>query len=118
MNTVARRVSFGPTPKFHNKPTETADGIKHPSIKEAKRWSDLNLLLKTGRIRNLERQVTFRITSNGALICRYIADFTYEEYQGGDWKPIVEDAKGYPTPVYRLKKKLMRILMGIEIRES
>jgi len=45
----------------------------------------------------------------------YRADFTYVNEDG---QPIVEDVKGFRTPVYRLKKKLMRALYGIEILES
>ncbi len=105
--------------KYRNKPTISADGIKHPSIKEAKRWRDLQLLLRSGRIRNLERQVAFPIRSPiGMTICKYIADFTYEEYEHGEWKPIVEDVKGFKTPVYKLKRKLMLMLLGIAIRET
>lgn len=119
MTAVARRVTFNPVPKYRNTPTVTADGIKHASMKEAKRWGQLLLLQNAGRIRKLERQVVIRITApNGTQICRYIADFTYEEYQGGEWNPVVEDAKGYPTAVYKLKKKLLKALNGIVIRES
>jgi hypothetical protein len=31
---------------------------------------------------------------------------------------VIEDVKGVKTPVYRLKKKLMRALLGVEIRET
>lgn len=112
-------VSFGmkPTQKFRNKPTHV-DGIQFSSKKEAKRWTDLQLLLKADRIRGLERQVKFDLRVGGKLVCRYIADFVFEEYERGIWQRVVEDAKGYPTPVYRLKKKLMEAVHGIEIRET
>jgi hypothetical protein len=115
---TARRISFGdkPAQKYRNKPTEV-DGIKFGSKKEAKRWVDLKLLLAAGRIRNLERQVTFRVEVCGKLICRYIADFVYEELRH-EWVKVVEDAKGYPTPVYILKRKLMAAVHDIEIRET
>ena len=44
----------------------------------------------------------------------YIADFVY--YEGK--KEIVEDVKGYRTDVYKLKKRLMWVVHGIEIRET
>lgn len=115
----ARRVHFGAPQKFGNKPTVTDDGVKHASKREAKRWRDLTLLQEAGRVRNLKRQVPFAIKApSGYTICKYIADFTFDEYEGGTWTPIVEDAKGYPTAVYKLKRKLMKHLMGIEIRET
>jgi len=30
---------------------------------------------------------------------------------------VYEDAKGFKTPIYRLKKKLVKACMGIEIQE-
>ena len=116
---VGRIVAFGTRPgqKYRNKPT-TVDGIKFSSKKEAKRWTDLKFLESKGLIRKLERQVTFKIEVGGKLICRYIADFTYEEAAHGTWARVVEDAKGYPTPVYTLKRKLMAAVHGVEVRES
>lgn len=91
------------------------DGQKFDSIHEASIWHDLALLQRQGLIRNLERQITYRLVVNGLLICKYIADFRYicmatEEV-------VTVDAKGVKTPVYKLKKKLMRAIYGIEIKE-
>jgi hypothetical protein len=117
MNTIARHVSFGTAPKYKNKPI-VVKGIKFPSQREARAWGCLELLEKAGRIRDLKRQVTYTIAVNGQTICRYIADFVFEEDRGkGEWVKVVADSKGFPTPVYQLKRKLMRIVLGIEIRE-
>jgi hypothetical protein len=35
-----------------------------------------------------------------------------------DWRDVVEDVKGLPTPVYKLKKKLVEAQYGIQIRET
>ena len=88
------------------------------SKREAQRYQGLLLLEKAGRIRNLETQVSFRLAVDNILICRYILDFRYEELQKRAWVLVHEDAKGYATPVYRLKKRLMLSCHGIEIRES
>lgn len=120
---VGRIISFGAQPgqKYRNKPTEV-DGYKFGSKAEAKRWTDLKLLQAAGRIRNLECQhsskaaCTFRLEVNGMLIARYVADFVYEEAPA--WVKVIEDKKGYPTPIYRLKRKLMEAVHGIEIRET
>ena len=47
-------------------------------------------------------------------VCVYKADFTYLTKSG---EPVVEDTKGYVTPEYRLKKKLMVLAHNIEIQE-
>lgn len=65
-------------------------------------------------IKDLRLQVTYPIQVNGEPLCSYIADFVYLE--GGD--VIVEDVKGHKTDVYKLKKKLMRIVHGVSIRET
>lgn len=46
--------------------------------------------------------------------CEYVADFVYKDGHG---RTVVEDAKGYRTDVYKLKKKLMLYVHGIEIME-
>lgn len=103
--------------KFGAKRT-TVDGIDFPSKREANRWRQLKLLESAGRIRNLTRQRPYRFEINGTLVCRYISDFEYEEFDSGEWVSIVEDCKGYRTDVYRIKAKLMRACHGIEIRET
>lgn len=106
--------------KYQAKPTtRQVNGaeVRFASLKEARVYDSLKLLEAAGRIRDLRLQVPYPIEVDGRLVCRYIADFTFEEYQGGEWRPVVADAKGYPTPVYRLKRKLMAIVLGIDIRE-
>ena len=116
----------------------TVDGITFDSKKEAKRYTELKLLEKTGMITHLELQPTYDITINGAKICKYKADFRYftvrqenrEQYTNskGEWivatmtgdkeGQIVEDVKGFKTPIYRLKKKLVEACYpGTQIKE-
>ena len=117
MSVIARRVVFGAVNKYRNKPT-VVEGIKFPSMKEAGRYAELRILEKAGRIRNLDRQVVFVLEIQGQKICSYRADFVYEEYAHEAWTRVVEDSKGMTPPVYRLKKKLMKAILGIDIRES
>jgi hypothetical protein len=93
------------------------DGIKFASKREAARYGELKLLLAAGRIAGLELQVVFDIVVNGEKVCRYVADFAYWIPNGRGDARVVEDAKGVRTPVYRLKRALMRAVFGIEIRE-
>ena len=103
--------------KYRNVRTE-ADGLKFASKKEAKRWVDLQLLQNAGRVKMLQRQVPIDCEVNGIIVCRYVCDFSFEEYRHRKWISVWEDAKGYQTPIYRLKKKLMLACHGIEIRET
>jgi hypothetical protein len=89
------------------------DGVTFPSRREARRYGELKVLERAGRITGLELQPRFRLVVNGRHVGDYLADFRYVE--GG--RSVVEDAKGVRTPVYRLKKKLVLALYGIQIRE-
>ena len=107
----------------------TVDGIRFDSKKEAARHLELKLLLRAGEIRALSLQPEYEFIHRGKVICKYRADFWYEEIKAGViipgascpvdiWSSVVEDVKGVKTPVYRLKKKMMLIFYGIEIRET
>lgn len=90
--------------------------MRFDSRKEAARWAELCELAALGVISGLRRQVRIPIIVNGVRVCYYVADAVYVER--GRW--VVEDTKSPITrrlPVYRLKRKLLAALYGIEIRE-
>lgn len=101
--------------KYGNRRT-VIDGIAFDSAKEARRYMELRLLQRAGKIKDLKLQVSFELLpkcrKNRAV--KYVADFVYIDENGNK---IVEDAKGYRTEVYKLKKKMMLALLGIEITE-
>ena len=99
--------------KYRAQPTYV-DGKRFASKAEARRYSELVLLERGGVISNLETQRAFELKVNGVLICRYLADFVYFE----NGKRMVEDTKGVRTPVYAIKRKLMRALYDIDILET
>lgn len=124
--------------KYGNYKTVTSDGNLHDSRKEARRWQELNLLLRAGVIRDLRRQVKFvliprqietferygakgqRLKDGERVIekeCSYVADFVYYNVETG--KTVVEDTKSDPTRTkdYRIKKKLMLWVHKIKISE-
>jgi hypothetical protein len=103
------------TSKYKNRKTEV-DGITFDSKREAARYSTLKLLQRAGHIRDLELQPVFPIVINGVKICKYKADFQYFDITAG--KQIVEDCKGFATREYKLKKKLVRAVFGVEIVET
>ena len=104
--------------KYSNIKTVTADGIKHDSRKEARRWVELTLLQRAGEISDLKRQVKYELIpkQEGERAVTYIADFVYTDKKTGT--TIVEDCKGFKTDVYRLKKKLFLYRYGIKIKET
>lgn len=121
--------------KYHSIAT-CIDGISFDSRKEARRYRELKLLEKAGRISNLEMQVPFELIpaqyeecdevytkgahkgerKRGACIEKavtYKADFMYIE----DGKIVAEDTKGFKTKDYIIKRKLLLYVHGIRIKE-
>ena len=99
----------------------TVDGCRFDSTKEAKRWCELKLLERQGEISTLERQVRVHLQGkDGPLVSdkgrrlSYVADFRYFDRRRSAW--VYEDAKGYKTPEYKLKKAILRA-QGMEITE-
>lgn len=105
--------------KYHAKKT-VIDGIEFDSAREAKRYTRLSALEGDGKIQHLRLQVPFEIVPS--FECdgvkyremKYVADFVYVR----DGKVVVEDCKGFKTPEYKLKKKLMAYVNHINIEES
>lgn len=97
----------------------------YDSKKEYNRSVVLKQLEKQGLISDLREQVTisiapafYHVGTTGKSVCiqrelKYIADFVYTE----NGKQIIEDVKGYKTAVYKKKKRLLKALYGIEIKE-
>lgn len=105
--------------KYHNKKVKV-DGILFDSKKEARRYAELQLLERAGKIQNLRRQVKFQLIpaqrdAQGKYVrpVYYVADFVYSDHRG----VVAEDAKGYRTDLYKLKKKLMLYVHHLEIVE-
>lgn len=117
--------SIWPMLKYQNKPVVTIDGERFDSKAEARRCGELLLLQRAGAIRELRRQVRFLLIpsqrdSAGKVVreVSYVADFVYEEPAAADvWRLVVEDVKGVRTEAYRLKRKLMLQVHGIDVRE-
>jgi hypothetical protein len=86
----------------------TVNGITFDSKLEARRYAFLAGLEAAGVIFELERQVSFvlvpgfRYEGKAIREMKYIADFRYKDSSG---RVVVEDAKGFKTPDYKLKAK-------------
>jgi len=99
----------------------TVDGIGFDSIKESKRYLQLRLLERAGRIKDLELKPRYELEVSGVKIGRYTGDFRYLELQAhGTWILVVEDVKGYSRHArdYPLRMKLMKAIHGIEVRQT
>lgn len=69
-----------------------------------------------GEISGLRRQVRIPLVVNGVRVATYVADAVYVR----TGKRVVEDVKSPVTrrlPVYRLKKRLLSAIYGIDINE-
>jgi Protein of unknown function (DUF1064) len=89
---------------------------KYASKHEADIAGQLWTLERDGQIQDLKEQVPFLLVMGREKVrpITYVADFTYTLEGIG---LIVCDAKGFKTPVYKIKKKLMYLLLGITILE-
>ena len=101
----------------------TVDGIKFPSLKEARRWGELRLLERAGEIRNLRRQVKIPLIGQAAPLktrtgraMKMTVDFAYEDSRLG-WAEVLEDSKGMPTRDYEVRRAVVQA-MGLEIKET
>lgn len=112
-----KRVRGKRTTKYGNTRVIIAGECYH-SKREAARHPQLRLLEHAGRIRNLRRQVKFDLRVNGLRICTYTADYVYEELVDDAWREVVEDVKGFPNDRWPMKKKLMKAVHGVAIRET
>lgn len=118
-----RRSKYGVRMDEAGKAARTVDNVLFASLKESRRYQDLKLLEQSGHICFFEwdkRKLRWPLEVNGKLICTYEADFAYYDsnlVQNPRHGKIVEDCKGFKTPAYRLKKKLMLAIHKIEIQE-
>lgn len=99
--------------KYANTPINV-DSYKFASKKEGRRYLELRLFEKLGDVRELEVHPRFHLCVGDEHIATYVADFSYKNKTG---MLIVEDVKGVKTAVYKLKKRLMKVLLGIEVQE-
>ncbi len=96
-------------------------GITFDSKAEHKRWQYLALMERAKEIKDLRLQVAFELipaqvspSGKKERPTVYIADFVYRDK---DNSTVVEDVKGAVTPEFRLKRKLMLYVHGIEVKE-
>ena len=95
--------------KFRNIPTEVGNA-KFSSKKEARHWEELLLAKRSGELLFALRQVPFHHSSG----VRYVVDFV-EFWKDGSVRFC--DVKGFKTPMYKVKKRLIESEFPITITE-
>ena len=110
--------------KYGNKVTTDADGVKHASKKQALRYRDLGLLMKSGEIMMLAREVRFRLPGGIEYRCDHLTanqraiEVMAALVESGDL--ICEDVKSEATRkdrTYINKAKQMKECLGFPVRE-
>ena len=105
--------------KYRNKKTEFA-GFTFDSAAEARRYGELMILERVGKIEKLQRQVPIALVPGAKLhgaararpAIRLVVDFTYIENDVQVW----EDTKGFETAASLMKRHLAKALHGIDVR--
>ncbi len=88
--------------------------IHFDSKRERARWHELRLLQRAGKIKDLQRQVSFPIKINGKKVGVYRCDFHYQEIPGEFYT--IEDVKGMDTPLSKFKRKCVAAQTGTDVR--
>lgn len=119
--------------KYHSEKT-VIDGISFDSLKEGRYYHHLKGLEEEGKISDLRLQVPFtladpvwvdvekQLKTKTKIVkyqvwrgLKYVADFVYIDNETGN--EVVVDVKGFRTKEYLKKRRLMRLIKGIDIVE-
>lgn len=95
--------------KFNAVRTEV-DGFKFSSKKEANRYGELKLLQANGEVLFFLRQVPFHLPGDVKYVCDFMVFWK-------DFNITFEEVKGFRTPSYIDKKKIVEHLYPIKITE-
>jgi len=91
----------------------TVEGISFRNNYQANRYVELRSLERSGRISDLRHNAPYQLLVNKQLIDTYRATFSYKQ----DGQLVLVEMNP-PTDVYRLKKRLVKALLGIDILEA
>jgi len=99
--------------KYGNRKT-VIDGITFDSKAEGDYYAALKIREKAGEVSAVEMQRPFKMLGpKGELIATYKADFAFWDHVEDRFRVI--DVKGYVTREFRLKRKMMKALLGIDV---
>lgn len=89
------------------------DGVWFDSVAESKYYAALKIREKAGEVFDVELQKPYALVVNGFLVATYKCDFEFFDAVTKTRRVI--DVKGVQTPVFKLKRKLMKACLGIEV---
>lgn len=95
-----------------NRPYNAKKTESGPSKSQSYRAFELKRQQEKGLISDLREEVYFDLRVNGILITRYRADFVYNDKNG---QQVVEDVKGFISPIFQIKQRLMEACFGIKV---
>jgi hypothetical protein len=84
----------------------TVDGVTYDSKGESLLAMEIDMLITTGQLVRMRRQVSMPLRVDGKLICTHRVDFMVELPGGGIE---VWEFKGFETPEWKLKRKLFEV---------
>jgi hypothetical protein len=93
------------------------DGITYDSKAEAAYAAQLKVREKAGEVGGIDVHRRFAIFGpDGQLLCTYVGDFTFWDHVQGRLRCVdVKGGKATQTAVFKLKKKLMKSFLGIDV---
>lgn len=123
---LVREIDGKPANKF-GAVKKTVDNIKFDSTREARRYEELKLAERAGKIKDLEVQPVFILVKSVKFsgdqkakpAMRYTADFRYFDVKKGE--VVVEDVKSKATAKqtdYKMRRHMMLAFHGIEVLET
>lgn len=123
---LVREISGKPKNKF-NAVKKVVDDVKFDSTREAKRYEELKLLVRAGKIKSLRVQVSYPLVKSvkykNAKRAKpemiYTADFEYWDIEKNEL--VVEDVKSVATAKltdYIMRRHMMLAFHGIEVLET
>lgn len=93
------------------------DNYVFDSLKEARHYAGLKLLVAAGKIRDLQVHPQYPIVIKGQTVCFVELDFAYIPMIGDPMALVVEDVKTKATNTAesRLKRKMFQAYYGVEV---
>ncbi len=110
-------VEVGRKPSKYRSIKTVVDGLTFDSKAEARRYQELRLLERAGRISHLVLQPRITLTSHGVKICVYIPDYVYFDEE--TLSQVFEDVKSPATAAnraFRIKQKLFEAQLKTRLR--
>lgn len=113
---VKKQESARNNTKYGGIPTQASDGRKFDSHVEAAFYNNCRIKLQTGLIKKIETKVRYEFVINNVFVGSYELDFLITN--ADDTLEYIDTKSAATlTPLYRIKKQLMKACHGIDLKE-